>query len=74
MMMMSCPTFGNKEYRKRLLSTKTIIQGHTIMLNDRKVKLQDIADTLKISDECVGHKCIRILICISSLRTLTKNR
>jgi hypothetical protein len=41
--------------RKRLLPTKTLKKVHKIFLNDRKVKLIDIAETLKISKERVGH-------------------
>ncbi|GFT93981.1 putative DD34D transposase [Trichonephila clavipes] len=40
---------------KRLLPTKTSKKVHKIIFDNRKVKLIEIAETLKISKECVGH-------------------
>lgn len=40
---------------KEAVTDENIKKVHKIILNDRKVKLIEIADTLKISKERVGH-------------------
>ena len=40
---------------KRLLPTKTSKKVHKIIFDNRKVKFIEIAETLKISKERVGH-------------------
>jgi hypothetical protein len=40
---------------KEAVSDENIKKVHKIILNDRKVKLIEIAETLKISNKCVGQ-------------------
>jgi hypothetical protein len=40
---------------KEAVSDENIKKVHKIILNDRKVKLVEIAETLKISKNCVEH-------------------
>ncbi|KAF7279235.1 hypothetical protein GWI33_007502 [Rhynchophorus ferrugineus] len=46
---------STEDTQKRLLTTKIFLKIHKMILNDRKLKLKEIADTLKISTERVHH-------------------
>ncbi|KAF7277766.1 hypothetical protein GWI33_009187 [Rhynchophorus ferrugineus] len=41
--------------RKEVVTDENIKKSHKMILNDRKLKLNEIADTLKISTERVHH-------------------
>ncbi|KAF7286381.1 hypothetical protein GWI33_005674 [Rhynchophorus ferrugineus] len=47
---------GERSGRLKEVVTEEIIKKiHKIILNDHKLKLNEIADTLKISTECIHH-------------------
>ena len=52
---MSIEVDARSEEEKQAVTDENIKKVHTIILNDRKVKLIEIAESLKISKERVGH-------------------
>jgi hypothetical protein len=54
---------------KETVSDENIKKIHKIILNDRKVKLIQKAETLKISKEGVGLLCMNIWTCVLIIRS-----
>ncbi|KAF7279635.1 hypothetical protein GWI33_006922 [Rhynchophorus ferrugineus] len=52
---MSTEDGERSEHSKEVVTDENIKNIHKMILNDRKLKLNKIADTLKISTECVDY-------------------
>ncbi|KAF7277465.1 hypothetical protein GWI33_007204 [Rhynchophorus ferrugineus] len=48
-------TQERSERPKQVFTNKNITKIHKLILHERKLKLNEITDTLKISTECVNH-------------------